>query len=54
MDDDIANLGLRYLKDWLKVYKGKRRYFLYRTCQMHNYYAETSHDMDKMIESFLS
>jgi Protein of unknown function (DUF229) len=53
MDDDIANLGLRYLRDWLKVYKGKRRYFLYRNCQMHNYYAETSHDMDQMLENFL-
>ena len=54
MDDDIANLGLRYLKDWLKVYSGKRRYYLYRTCQMHNYYSETAHDMDTMITNFLT
>jgi hypothetical protein len=54
MDDDISNLGLRYLKDWLNVYKGKRRYYLYWTCQMHNYYGETAHDMDDMLEKFLT
>lgn len=54
MDDDISNLGLRYVKDWLNVYKGKRKFFLYRTLQMHNYYAETAHDMDEMLNNFLS
>ena len=53
MDDEMVKPNFDYIKSWLKVYEGKRRYFLFRTCMIHNMFAETAHDLDSMLEEFL-
>jgi hypothetical protein len=53
MGEQLIETGLNYLRDWIKVYDGKRKYFTWRTCLMHNIYGETSHDMDNALETFL-
>ena len=53
LGEDISKVTLEYLKDWIRVYKGKRKYFTFRTCMMHNMYSELVHDFDTQIEEFL-
>jgi hypothetical protein len=53
MDKPISQMGFDYLAKWLKVYKGKRRYFTLRASQNHNNYGETAHDEDEILANFL-
>jgi hypothetical protein len=53
MGQPLAETNFDYVKDWFRVYAGKRKYFTYRTCMMHNVYGELAHDFDRILESFL-
>lgn len=53
MGKDMLQPSFDYLKSWIRVYKGKRKLFLFRTCQVHNFYGEEGHNLDEMLEDFL-
>jgi hypothetical protein len=53
MGEHLAETNFRYVKSFFEAYKGKRKYFTYRTITMHNVYAELSHDFDTILVNFL-
>jgi hypothetical protein len=53
MDQNLPALGFDYARSWLKVYKGKRRLFTYRSAANHNNLGESSHDLDGLMAKFL-
>jgi hypothetical protein len=54
MDKPIPAVGLDYLKGWLKVYEGKRKYFTFQSLYTHTSYEDSHRDMDDMISKFLA
>jgi hypothetical protein len=53
MDKIAIEPSFDYLKSWIKVYKNKRKMFLFRTCMVHNFFGETAHKLDELLEDFL-
>lgn len=53
MDQLMLKPSFEYLKQWVKTYDGKRRYFTFRTCMVHNFWGETGHSLDILLEEFL-
>lgn len=53
MDKLALEPSFDYLKSWIKVYHNKRKMFLFRTCMAHNFYGETSHQLDELLQDFL-
>jgi hypothetical protein len=49
----MTAMGYDYLKSWMKVYKGKRKYYNLRSALNHNNYGEGSHDLDTLTEELL-
>jgi uncharacterized membrane protein len=53
MGKAMMEVNFDYLRDFFRVYEGKRKHAIIRTYMMHNVYAEIAYDYDKMLEQFL-
>ena len=53
MEQPLTEMGFKYLRSWMNVYKGKRKYYNWRSALNHNNYGEGSHDLDDSTSAFL-